>query len=788
MDRNDAVISPELELPECPVCLQMYDSEYTIPRVLACGHTTCQDCLTHLPTKFPNTIRCPACTQLVKFPNGGGPTSLPKNIDLLRLSNPPPPQKPHKTLTHQNQNDSFLFTNCSSYQLYSTWKKWVLPSVDRSKVSLLEVGFLIKDNHVLKFGYLAKVMKCLADMTEDERQELLLVFEACSNARRSVCRVLGLWGDLESGSLCIVFEKFYDMVIVDYYGVVKNGLFSFALMGMEMCEAVISLHKEGLVAGCLGVSCFKSDEFGHVYVDVSEILMMGREIRKLVAEAGFGGRKVEDEEVRVLASKLSKVGVFVSPEALFEILKKKGVEVEFGGCSKYLVGNGSDVWLLACVLLSFLYRKQFNEEILCSVITITDEISFEKVTSLFRESLGEEFIPLQQIICQCLNFDPESRPLVTDVWKCIREMVILPQSDNAVKADDLAIGEKCKGRCLILLELCQLRKEIVETKVIDEVHEEEECPVVGETSSEKQLVDGLSEGNVKWKDLKGQLDCITGLAVGGGFLFGSSYDKSIHVWSLVDFVHVHTFLGHEHKVMALIYVDEEEPFCVSADGGGCIYVWSTCSPHSQEPLKKWYEEKDWRFSGIHTLTAAGNGYIYTGSGDKTIKAWSLKDGTLFCTMKGHRSTVSSLAVCNGVLYSGSWDGTIRLWSLSDHSLLTVLGEDTPVNLGAVLSIAADEQILVASHENGFVKIWRDDLLVKATKNHVGAVFAVSMEGKWLFTGGRDKTINVQELFTGDDLDVDPLLVGSITCILSRKMIKASGGYRAAGGYSGFYCL
>lgn len=62
-------------------------------------------------------------------------------------------------------------------------------------------------------------------------------------------------------------------------------------------------------------------------------------------------------------------------------------------------------------------------------------------------------------------------------------------------------------------------------------------------------------------------------------------------------------------------------------------------------------------------------------------------------MNGHKSVVSTLAVCNGVLYSGSWDGTVRLWSLSDHSPLTVLGEDTPGKSASVLSLAADGNAL-----------------------------------------------------------------------------------------------
>lgn len=74
--------------------------------------------------------------------------------------------------------------------------------------------------------------------------------------------------------------------------------------------------------------------------------------------------------------------------------------------------------------------------------------------------------------------------------------------------------------------------------------------------------------------------------------------------------------------MALVYVDGEQ-LCISGDSGGSIFVWSSAVPLRQDPLKKWYEQKDWRYSGIHALTFSGNGHIYSGSGDKSIKAWSL---------------------------------------------------------------------------------------------------------------------------------------------------------------------
>ncbi|KAJ0024646.1 hypothetical protein Pint_08109 [Pistacia integerrima] len=737
-----------MEMPECPVCLQSYDSEYTIPRVLACGHTCCESCLLNLPHKFPDTIRCPACTVLVKYPPQG-PSSLPKNIDLLRLIDPDP-QKPHNNPKNFNSAPHLDFIPRTwSDEFYSLWKEYILPqdavlvelksgedggacfgclSQSRSqRVSLVQVGSLISDDDsVFKYSYVVRVIKCLNGMKEEEVDELRFILRGSSKVSK-LCRVLGLWGDVADGSLCIVCERMNQSLLeslgalIDEDGMGNDGLFGLAMMGMEMCEALIGFNQQGLILGCLGFSCFSFDDFGHVFVDLNEVLVIGRKIVKSVVEVGCGGRRIGDKEMGVLLSDLLKRNLFFSPELLFQLLKKEGIEAESGETG-HLVGYGSDVWSLACILLGLLIGRKFNEELvhyICFVSTKAGEENslgmymgwVEKVSSLLENKIGSEFVSLQQMFCQCLNFDSGNRPLLTDVWR---------EDYRQRKKDGLLAVENCNGTA------------------IDQT---------GETGVTKDLVEGLTEGNIKFKDMQGHLDCVTGLAVGGEPLPASLW-KSLPIQTMVglpffrnpgkpsayeseggsclaphlinqsmyghcsnyllcayvqDFSHVHTFKGHEHKVMAVVYVDEEQPLCISGDSGGGIFVWSTSFPLGQEPIKKWNEPKDWRYSGIHALASLGK-YLYTGSGDKTIKVWSLLDGALSCTMNGHKSVVSTLAVCNGVLYSGSWDGTIRLWSLSDHSLLTVLEEVSMGNVYSVLSLTANQHTIVAAHENGSIKV------------------------------------------------------------------------------------
>ncbi|KAI3807543.1 hypothetical protein L1987_23473 [Smallanthus sonchifolius] len=292
-----------MEPPECPVCLQPFDCEFTIPRVLACGHSVCESCLIDLPKPpFPRTVRCPACTQLVSFPH---PSALPKNIDLLRISShllqSNPVSKPKAPTLD-------FIPNLWSHEFSSNWKDWIAPqdtiSVDagtvvnstasskcsmkrNQKVSLCKLGsfsFMHSDEHRFKYSYLAKAMWILFEMGDGALAELQLILRSSSMEYR-ICTACGLWYNNQDDNLYLVCEKkqtnLFNVIASD----IKVDISSFAMIGMELCETVSRLHDVGLVTGCTSLSCFGIDDFGHVFIDLNEVLMVGGRIQKLFTEA-----------------------------------------------------------------------------------------------------------------------------------------------------------------------------------------------------------------------------------------------------------------------------------------------------------------------------------------------------------------------------------------------------------------------------------------------------------------------------------------------------------------------
>ncbi|MFI5455920.1 MAG: WD40 repeat domain-containing protein [Isosphaerales bacterium] len=81
------------------------------------------------------------------------------------------------------------------------------------------------------------------------------------------------------------------------------------------------------------------------------------------------------------------------------------------------------------------------------------------------------------------------------------------------------------------------------------------------------------------------------------------------------------------------------------------------------PAKTIYAHTD----EVHALAVTPDGKLLaSASKDKTVKLWSLPDGTLKTTLTGHESAVEALAITRDgkLLASGDWAGIIILWDLT----------------------------------------------------------------------------------------------------------------------------
>lgn len=75
----------DVEDTECAVCFCTYDNVFKTPKLLACGHTFCLECLARINVTSAElkTLSCPVCREVTRLPHGQDLPRLGNNLDII---------------------------------------------------------------------------------------------------------------------------------------------------------------------------------------------------------------------------------------------------------------------------------------------------------------------------------------------------------------------------------------------------------------------------------------------------------------------------------------------------------------------------------------------------------------------------------------------------------------------------------------------------------------------------------------------------------------------------------
>ncbi|WP_176214713.1 caspase family protein [Reichenbachiella faecimaris] len=198
-------------------------------------------------------------------------------------------------------------------------------------------------------------------------------------------------------------------------------------------------------------------------------------------------------------------------------------------------------------------------------------------------------------------------------------------------------------------------------------------------------------------------------------------------------------------------------------------------------------------NGVTSFEFSKDGkYLFTGSGDKTIRMWEVSTGDELKTFAGHRELIFELALSQNGKYmvSGSWDATARLWDIQSGEEINTyrMDQNSPYalsfarndlylavgTLGKELKLieidsgeparnfightemvshvsVKDGQLLTGSWD-GKAKLWdmASGLSVQKFVGHEGQIFttAFSSNGKQIATAGSDRTARLWDINSG----------------------------------------
>ncbi|GAA5808876.1 hypothetical protein MFLAVUS_002275 [Mucor flavus] len=275
--------------------------------------------------------------------------------------------------------------------------------------------------------------------------------------------------------------------------------------------------------------------------------------------------------------------------------------------------------------------------------------------------------------------------------------------------------------------------------------------------------------NVETQDcdlLYGHKDMIIALdkSKDGSIVVTASKDKTARIWKIdlenedqkERFKAAGVCIGHTESVGAVALSRKSNTFMLTGSQDRTIKYWNLRDMDLENPDEEYRpkslythqaHEKD-----INTICVAPNDKFFaTGSQDKTAKLWNVDSGELVGTMKGHKRGIwcAQFSPVDQVLATSSGDKTVKIWSLKDFTCLKTFEGHTNSVLRVDFLTAGMQ--LVSAASDGLVKVWtiKTNECASTLDNHTQKVWALAVrkDEKLIASAGADSVINFWEDIT-----------------------------------------
>ncbi len=159
-------------------------------------------------------------------------------------------------------------------------------------------------------------------------------------------------------------------------------------------------------------------------------------------------------------------------------------------------------------------------------------------------------------------------------------------------------------------------------------------------------------------------DPVSSIAISGDILFTGSADNTIRMWNIKTGKLLHTLKGHTDTVYSIAVSGNK---LVSGSWDKTIKIWDINTRKLLHTLNMNTE--------VRGVAISGN-KLAVGLNDYTAKIYDLNTYQLLQTLKGHKSSITAIAIDDDTVVTGSADKNAKIWSLRDPFKGTI--EDNPL--------------------------------------------------------------------------------------------------------------
>jgi hypothetical protein len=134
--------------------------------------------------------------------------------------------------------------------------------------------------------------------------------------------------------------------------------------------------------------------------------------------------------------------------------------------------------------------------------------------------------------------------------------------------------------------------------------------------------------------------------------------------------------------------------------------------------------------------------VVSGSEDKTVRVWDLKNRTS-SLLEGHEGSIYAVAIQDNIIASGSADKTVRVWDRITSLRLHTLDHET-----AVMTVAIQEQCIVSGSNDNYIRLWDQNSgqCLRHLNSYAPAILLVDIVGRTILAFDITDSLKTWKIF------------------------------------------